>query len=149
MMAVNTAKVLAMAEGVLAAQELEVAAGRARRPMLVVCRMATGTGHIDHAFALDGAFRVVFVRCHFTGTLARNAFVLSGDSGAGSAFDTELFSIRRAGVGRDVNFRLTAEESAEPSAWTFQPGDALRVRWTNPDVGNITWGLEVGLAAAS
>lgn len=48
-----------------------------------------------------------------------------------------------------MNLRIPAEESVDPSPWTFQVGDTVRVRWTNPDSGNITWGLEVGLALAS
>lgn len=148
-MAVNTATILAMAGDVLAAQEQEVAAGRARRPLLVACRTATGSGDIDHIFKLDRAFRLVFVRCHFSGTSGRNALVISVDAGAGADYDAELFTILRAGVGRDVNFRLTADEATEPSAWTFQPGDAVRVRWINPDPGNIAWGVEVGLAPSS
>lgn len=148
-MAIQSAKVLEMASGMLAAQEQEVAAGRARRPLLVVCRTATGSGDIDHAFRLERAFRLVFVRCHFSGTAGRNPLTLSHDSAAGAAFDAELFTLRRVGVGRDVNFRLSAEETAEPSAWTFQAGDAVRVRWVNPASGNITWGLEAGLAATA
>jgi len=55
----------------------------------------------------------------------------------------------QAGTGQDVNFRISADEISEPSPWTFQPGDAVRIQWTNPDNGNMSWGLEVGLALAS
>lgn len=149
-MAANRSDILDAAAGGLAAQESELAALRARQPLLIVGRTATGTGNVDHAFTLDRAFRLVFVRCHFSGTPGvAAALAISVDSAGGSAYDARLFTITRAGVGRDVNLRITDEESAEPSPWTFQPGDALRVQWTNPDDGNITWGLEVGLAVAS
>lgn len=148
-MAVDLGKILASAGDVLAAQEQEVAAGRARNPLRIACRTATGTGSIDHLFKLDRMFRLIYIRCHFVGTPGRNPFTLGVDAAAGSNYDAALFTINRAGTGRDVHFRLTAEEAAEPSAWTFQTGDAIRVRWTNPDAGNITWGLEVGLAPSS
>jgi hypothetical protein len=45
--------------------------------------------------------------------------------------------------------RLGGEEAFDPSAWTFQAGDKVWIKWTNPDSGNMTWGLEVGLALAS
>jgi len=71
------------------------------------------------------------------------------DATVGASYDATLFTVTRAGVSRDVNLRIPAEESADPSPWTFQPGDAVRIQWTNPDPGNITWGLQVGLAIAS
>jgi len=59
------------------------------------------------------------------------------------------FTITQAGVNNDVNLRLGGEEAFDPSAWTFQVGDKVWIKWTNPDSGNMTWGLEVGLALAS
>ena len=91
----------------------------------------------------------MYIRCHFVGTPGTAVLTLSVDSASGSAYDTRLFTITRAGTNRDVHFRLTAEESREPSPWAFQSGDRVRIEWTNPDSGNITWGLEVGLAIAS
>lgn len=148
-MALDTASVMQAAQSAIAAQEAELAAGRARQPLLVVCRTATGDTNLDQTFALDRPFRLVFLRCHFAGAAGRNPMVLSLDSAAGSAFDARLFTITRAGPGADVNLRISAAESAEPSPWTFQSADALRVQWTNPNPGNITWGLEVGMAVAS
>jgi len=60
-----------------------------------------------------------------------------------------LYTITKAGTNRDVNFRIPADESREPSPWTFQAGDFVRIQWTNPDSGNMTWGLEVGFSVAS
>ncbi|MBI4719257.1 MAG: hypothetical protein HY763_15780 [Planctomycetes bacterium] len=148
-MATRMSEVFATAQSVVAAQEAELIATRARQPLLVACRTATGSGNIDHTFALDRPYRLVFVRCHFTGAAGRAPMTLGLDSAAGTAFDAVLYTLWRVGVGRDVHFRLSALEAAEPSAWTFQIGDALRVQWSNPAGGNITWGLEVGLAVAS
>jgi hypothetical protein len=47
-----------------------------------------------------------------------------------------------------MNHRLPAYDRELPSPWTLQPGDAFRLTWPNPDPGNMTWGLEVGLALA-
>lgn len=110
---------------------------------------ASGSGDIDQAFSLAEKFRLVFVRCHYAGTLGTADLTLLLDSAGGSAFDVKLFTVTAAGVGKDVHLRIGGDDAGEPSAWTFQPGDQLRVQWTNPDPGNITWGLEVGLALAS
>lgn len=137
------------AEAVIAEQNRELSARQQRQLVAVGAKAATGSGHIDAAFSLDVRFRLVFVRCHFTGNAGLMPLVLSLDSGRGSAYDAILFTLSKAGVGRDVHLRVGSEESSDPSSWTFQPGDAVRVQWTNPNVGNTTWGVEVGLALAS
>lgn len=147
-MPMNSDSVMSAAAVVFAQERQDELARRARQPMQVSVRRASGSGDLDHAFALDRAFRLVYVRCHFLGTLSRASFTLALDAAAGAEYDAELYMILRAGPGRDVNFRLSAEESAEPSPWTFQAGDALRLRWINPAPGAITWGVEVGLALA-
>lgn len=141
--------IIGTAEAVLAEQNTELNATRARQLLAVAARAATGTGNIDATFALEVRFRLVFVRCHFTGAPGQVPMIISLDSVRGGAYDSHLFTISKAGVGRDVNFRVGNDETADPSAWTLQPGDAIRVQWTNPSPGNITWGLEVGLAMAS
>jgi hypothetical protein len=141
--------IIEVAEAALAAQQSEMAATLQRQLQSVTAATSTGTGNIDATFSLDVRFRLVFVRCHFTGTQVRAPLTISLDAAAGASYDVTLFTIRRAGPGRDVNFRIAAEESLDPSAWTFQAGDALRVQWANPDAGNIAWGLQVGLAMAS
>jgi hypothetical protein len=132
-----------------AAQDAEIAAARARQLLVVVTQRSSGSGDVDETFSLDRRFRLVFIRCHFAGGTGGSALEVSVDSEAGSAYDTRLFTITQAGVGQDVNLRISADEAAEPSPWTFQAGDAVRIGWTNPDNGNMTWGLEVGLALAS
>jgi|CXWL01.1.fsa_nt_gi hypothetical protein len=142
-------RIVGAAEAVLAEQNTELNATRARQLLAVAAKATTGNGHIDAAFSLDVRFRLVFVRCHFTGTAGLTPLTLALDSGKGSAYDTALFTISKAGAGRDVHLRIGTEESPDPSSWTFQAGDAVRVQWTNPSPGNITWGLEVGVAMAS
>ena len=122
---------------------------RSRQLLSVVSKSTTGTADINATFSLDVRFRLVFLRSHFTGTTGTAPMILSLDSILGVAYDAELFTLTRAGINRDVHFRISSQESLDPSPWTFQVGDALRVQWTNPDSGNITWGLEVGLAVAS
>lgn len=141
--------IIGAAEAVLAEQNTEMNATRARQLLAVGTKAATGNGHMDAVFSLNVRFRLVFVRCHFTGTAGLTPLTLSLDSGKGSAYDVTLFTVSKAGVGKDVHLRIGAEESLDPSSWTFQAGDAVRVQWTNPSVGNITWGLEVGVAMAS
>lgn len=141
--------ILQAAEAALAEQDAELAAAVQREQQAVSAQAATGSGDIDASFSLDVRFRLVFIRCHFAGTGPAGPMTFSLDSGAGSAYDVTLFTILRAGPNRDAHFRIPAEESADPSPWTFQAGDAIRVQWVNPAPGTIAWGLEVGLAIAA
>ena len=141
--------ILQQVDAALAIQEAELAETRARQMLAVISQVATGSGDIDHTCSLDRRFRLVFIRCHFGGGAGTAAFVISLDSGNGIAYDARLFTISQAGVNKDVHLRIGGDGTGEPSAWTFQAEDALRIQWTNPDDGNMTWGLEVGLALAS
>lgn len=144
----TSSKLVQALDASLLLQETELAELRAQLAQVVVRKTATGTGDIDHTFALDRRFRLVFVRCHFSGTSGTAGLALSVDSGAGAAFETKLFTITQAGKDEDVHLRIGEGDTDQPSAWTFQSDDQLRIAWTNPDAGNITWGLEVGLATA-
>ena len=137
------------AETAFALQEIEVSHARERELRSVVAQTATGTANIDHTFGLDQKYRLVFVRCHYSGTTGSAAFSISVDSGNGSAYDVKLHSIAQAGKGKDVNYAPAGTDLREPSSWTLQAADKIRVQWINPDSGNITWGLEVGLVLAS
>lgn len=141
--------IIGAAEAALAEQNSELHATRARQLLAVAAKANTGTGDLDSSFSLEVRYRLVYIRCHFSGAAGLAPMTISLDSVRGAAYGSNLFTISKAGVGRDVNFRIGHEENADPSAWTFQPGDAVRVQWTNPSPGNITWGLEVGLAMAS
>ncbi len=147
-MPTNRIEIIRAAQRVFQEQNREVEAVRDRQMQAVVSQTGTGSGDIDSTFGLDRKYRVVFVRCHFTGTAGTNQFALSVDSAAGSAYDTELFTISQAGKDKDVHLRVSGEDLANPSPWTFGSGDRIRIQWTNPDSGNITWGLEVGLTLA-
>lgn len=148
-MAVDLGAVLRTAQAGFNAAEAQAAAERVRQLREVRVQQRTGTGNIAETFLLDRKFRLVFVRCHYAGTTGTAAMKISLDSGAGTAYDCLLQTIAQAGKDKDVTFRITEVELAEPSGWTFLAGDAIRIDWTNPDPGNITWGLEVGLALAS
>jgi len=132
-----------------AAMDAEYTLALERQLRVVEVLRATGSGDINQTFALGRSFRLVFVRAHFSGGTGANALTLTQASGVAAAHDATLFTLTQAGTGRDVNFRVTAEETTEPSAWVFMAGDAVRLTWTNPNSGTMTWGLEVGLAPAS
>jgi len=148
-MTLDRATLLRTVDAQLDVVDLDLVELRRRQLLAVVTRTATGTGNIAHTFKLDQRYRLVFMRCHFSGTSGTVPLVISMDSGNGSAYDSVLFTITQAGVSRDVNLRIGGGDAEDPSSWTFQETDAVRVDWTNPDSGNITWGLEVGLAPAS
>lgn len=148
-MARTSRNLLQAVDASLASQETQLAELRARQLVALTSKIATGTGDINHPFKLDGRFRLVFIRCHFSGTSATAAFSIAIDSLAGSAYDATLFTVSLAGLNKDVHLRIGSGDTGEPAAWTFQSGDSIRIKWTNPDSGNITWGLEVGLTPAS
>lgn len=148
-MPVDRSGILSAVRSQLELQALEQQELRGRLLRSVVSKSATGVTHIGHTFSLDRKYRLVFVRCHFSGTSGTADFAISLDSVNGSNFDTGLFSVTNVGVGNDVHMRIGDGDTSEPSAWTFQVNDAIRIDWTNPDPGNITWGLEVGLVLAS
>ena len=141
--------ILNVATPALDQQNVELAQLRARQLQSIATRAATGTGNINQTFSLDQRFRLTFVRCHFSGGTGTAAFSISIDSSRGSAHDTKLFTVAMAGANRDVNLRIGGTDVEDPCAWTFQAGDKVWIQWTNPDSGNLTWGLEVGLALAS
>jgi len=148
-MATTQSGLLQAAQAGLLGQDLEMAAARERQLRSVLRKTGTGSGNIDATFSLDRKYRLVFVRCHFAGGTGTAPFTISVDSGQGSAYDTTLFTISLAGRDKDVNLRITGDDRDDPSPWTLQPGDFLRIQWTNPDSGNMTWGVEVGMALAA
>ena len=145
----NSSQQFEVAQQGFAAQEAELAVMRQRQLATVITRTATGTADIDEAVELDRKFRLIFIRCHFSGTSGTAKLTISVDSATGSAYDARLFAITLAGTNKDVNLRIGDGDLYEPSPWTLQAGDSVRIQWPNPDSGNITWGLEVGLALAS
>jgi hypothetical protein len=148
-MARDTSTLLEAAQTAFEAQSRELDSTRDRQLRAVVTQFASGTGDIGETFGLDRKFRLVFIRCHFSGGSGTAAFRLSVDAVAGAAFDTRLFTISQAGVNKDVNLRIGGGDAVDPSPWTFRADDSLRIEWMNPDSGTMNWGLEVGLALAS
>ena len=146
---VDIPDVVGVVGGQLQSQDAELLLDRERQRLAVTRKTVSGSGDMDELFSLDLRFRLVYLRCHFVGGSGTAPLSLSLDSDAGSAFDTHLFTVTHAGTGKDVNLRIAEGDTQEPSAWTLHTPDQLRVQWTNPDSGNMTWGLEVGLALAS
>jgi len=148
-MAREVAKLLTTTEALLTQQSAELAEARARQLVSVTAKTAGGSGHIDFLFSLGVRYRLVYVRCHYAGTVGSGPLTISLDAAAGAEYDARLFVVTRAGTGYDINLRVPADESQDPSPWTFQAGDQIRIQWTNSDPGNINWGLQVGMAIAS
>lgn len=55
---------------------------------------------------------------------------------------TILFTWLDVGDTKQVHTRIPVEER---EAWSFMKGDELVFVWTNPDSGNMSWLLEIGL----
>jgi len=106
----------------------------------------SGSGNMQVTLRPGGRFVLVFVRCHFRRTAGSGSdtanFTMDLDSDLGTDFDVRLLTHSAAGVGSDVNARYT-DESLD--CWTFKDADALTFNWTNPDPGEINWGLTVGI----
>lgn len=115
----------------------------------VYSQFASDNGNIAHEFALDRAYRLIFVRCHFAGGSGTSSFVIGVRSRLGSDFDTVLSTIAGRGVNADLHVQVDRDFNTEPSPWTMQMEDAIRCEWTNPAPGTMKWGLEVGLAMAT
>ncbi|MBI1825879.1 MAG: hypothetical protein HY287_05850 [Planctomycetes bacterium] len=140
-------KIREVAATALTSLDSELFLARERQLSAVTHVVAGGSGNIDSSFGPDVRFRLVFVRCHFVGGSSTAAMTITLDSVSGASYDCLLFTILTAGPAHDVNFRIPANESEDPSPWTFQAGDRLRIQWANP--GGTAWGLEVGLTLAS
>jgi len=140
--------IMQTAQSGFAAQALELGRALDRHVFAVTTKSATGTGDIAETVQLGERYRLVFVRCHFTGNAGTASFHVSVDSGKGSGYDARLFTVTVAGKNNDVHLRVIEPSGSGPSPWTFQPDDLVRIDWANPDSGNITWGLEIGLAPA-
>ncbi|MFQ5415024.1 MAG: hypothetical protein ACE5E6_11250 [Phycisphaerae bacterium] len=138
-----------IAEAGLAAIDAELARALERQRHAVYTKTATGVGNVANTFQLDTKFRLVFVRCHFVGGTGQATMTISLDSAHGPGFDAQLAQVKLRGTGADVFFIPSDTGLSEPSSWTFQVGDAVRIDWPNPNPFVMTWGLEVGMAIAS
>lgn len=106
----------------------------------------SGSGNMQVSLRPGSRFVVVFVRCHFrrTGGAGTDtaAFTMDLDSDLGMDFDVRLLTQAAAGVGSDVHARFDIDTL---DCWTFGDNDSLTFNWTNPDTGEINWGLTVGI----
>ena len=73
--------ILDAAGAVIAEQNVELNAIRARQLLAVGAKSATGSGNMNALFSLDVRFRLIFVRCHFTGTAGLAPLSIAIDSG--------------------------------------------------------------------
>jgi hypothetical protein len=67
------------------------------------------------------------------------------DSSHGVFFDNELYTWESVGEDYDAVLRVVEERLAH---FLVDEDDEIVFEWTNPDSGNITWGLEVGYVRA-
>ncbi|MCH7704481.1 MAG: hypothetical protein IIB61_05165 [Planctomycetes bacterium] len=130
-------------------QNNELARAIDRSRLVVYSQTANGSANIAETFNLDRRFRLVFVRCHFTFGFGLANMTVSIDSALGPRYDAVLAKIIAVGTGADALLNIPGDENAEPSPWTFQAGDKIRIDWTNPASGVMTWGLAVGMALAA
>jgi hypothetical protein len=107
---------------------------------------ASGSGNMQVSLRPGGRFVVVFVRCHFRRTTGSGTdvatFTMDLDSDLGPDFDVRLLTQSSAGVSADVHARFDVDTL---DCWTFGDSDSLTFNWTNPDAGEINWGLTVGI----
>lgn len=97
-------------------------------------------------YSLDGRFTPIHLRGKFSGGTGSATLTLSVDSRiATNARDATLLSITSVGTSGDafINHRWPADEA---EGWIFEDGDELVLTWPNPDIGNMLWNIDFGLA---
>lgn len=117
----------------------------------------TGDGDIAITFPLpqsrpEGRHALAYYRVHFTdlGSASTETanLVVSVDSKphqtTSGPFDATLFTDRDLGIGTDGGEAIDEDEMHR---WLVNSGWGHHFAWTNPDPGNIAWGLEAGLLA--
>lgn len=118
----------------------------------VLIHQANGTGNIaelipptEIADYAEFQWQLVLVRCHFSRETGSGtdtaAMTLSYHRDRDDKHNTLLWTLAARGDDADVHFRIPLDER---EAWTFERGDQLKIEWTNPDPGNLTWALDVG-----
>ena len=130
-------------------------------PSDVVMLRASGSGDMGTVGDdnVPGIFRhplnvpwvLVFVRLHFidiTGGAAGTAdcSIFRDKRTETVAWNALQWKMKDVGLTKDGNLVVPPEELY---LWGFGADEAAVFTWTNPDSGNIGWGLEVGMAAQS
>ena len=115
---------------------------------------ATGNGDIAHTFQKGNnrPFVLSTLEVHFVGGTGTADLTISRDSEHGSAYDTSMITVEGAGTtGDDVALFVTDNEIYRRYLFDVYSGsvDTLRIDWTNPDAGNMVWGIVLGLAYAT
>ena len=121
-------------------------------PRAIVWVRYSGHGNLDLTCEppFAGRWCPAHIRIHFrdiTGSTGANdaaTLVAYLDSDAGVAWDVQVIEPVSAGLNQDVFLRWKTQE--EIAGYTFDSADRLRFAWTNPDAGNLGWGLEIGFA---
>ena len=94
----------------------------------------------------SGRFCVVWVRMHFSGSGTGTATcTMNVDSAAGDSYDVALFEWEAVGKGTDAVLRIGDTGDNQLAHYLFDAEDDVVFKWTNPDAGNITWGIEIAL----
>lgn len=95
---------------------------------------------------LTRPYVLAWLRVHFAGSGSGTAdMTIKVDSRLGAHHNCTLKVIKAVGMGNDAFVRIERDEYEK---FVFQPGDIVVCEWVNPDSGNITWGVEPGLAYA-
>lgn len=113
---------------------------------------SSGTGDMAQVCGLflgHRAWTLVFARAHFirqSGAGTDTADLTISVHSVDPAMCCELYKVAARGVGADMNLRIPVEERDQ---WIQRRGDGFKFSWTNPDAGEIRWGLQVGLQSAA
>jgi hypothetical protein len=96
----------------------------------------------------DSLWLLLFVRVNFhaasgaTASGTADMAIIRHDEDRVEWQDATLLTRTKAGTDNDVNIRILPDEYP---GWTFLPTQQLVLTWTNPDSGDLLWGVEVGL----
>ncbi len=106
-------------------------------------QVAAGTGDLDFTTENDtlSSFRPSAIRIHFIGGAGTGSVVVSLVSVHGEEYNVTLFTVAGRGTGADLNLVWQDKELQLPSGWLMAAGDKIRIQWTNPDPGNMQYGL--------
>ncbi len=85
-------------------------------------------------------FDLLYVRIHFTSSVANADLLVSLVSDSGEEYNVDLYTYSERGSGKDVHLVRSGSPNS-PSPWSFQPRDRLRFTWS----GDGEWGLEIGI----
>jgi hypothetical protein len=105
---------------------------------------AEGVGNIDQDFGLPVKFRLVFMRGHFTGGTGDATLTIRQTSRKNNLYNVVIAELEDVGTttNSDVHYRV---HDWVRDSFVFEGGDFVHIGWTNPDSGDMSYGIEVGL----